>query len=472
VAESLIFLVGDFPTMSPASTRSDPADAPGVEDLARSIRAGLEMRRFQQMRLAAMPAPATVPEVRPLLEPLSEVVRSDARAQLQPLAGLVNHPAAARPGKISGLIRLLRRALKKFMNPWLDVQTRFNQGTIDALESSSRALHDQARFNRATVETLDGCMRALQAQLNQVQSHVHLSLQSLTTYLNDCSHSLQAEREEQEHRVADLVRSLREQVDEAIEKLEDRFAQHVRGCKAQMEVRTQQAVVQAVNRELGAQGEIAKAGLLFSHPCWIQIQNQGPRIIQVSERILENIFVHSRLPAPPGRLLDLGCAESINAIEMASLGFQVVGVDLRRLPLEHPNFEMVQANIAKLPFPDGSFDVVVSLSTIEHVGLGWYTQEEQGNSDHRVIAEAARVLRPGGRFLLTVPFGRGIATPVHRIYDPETLTDLLRPFRVLERALGVRAGDAWTYTTDEQRASEADSKDRVSAVALVVAEKP
>jgi SAM-dependent methyltransferase len=443
-----------------------------VDDLARAIRAGLEMRRFQQMRVAAMPAPATVPDVRPLLEPLSEVVRSDARAQLQPLAGLVNHPAAARPGKISGVIRLLRRALKKFMNPWLDVQTRFNQGAIDALESSSRALHDQTRFNRATVETLDACVRALQAQLNQVQSHVHSSLQALTTYFNDCSYSLQAEREEQEHRIVDQMRSLREQVEEVLEGAEKRYAQSVQEYKAQMEIRTQQACLQAVNRELGWKGAIAQGGLHFNPPICVQLHEDGPRVLHVSERILEHIFVHSRLPAPPARLLDLGCAESTNAIEMASLGFQVVGVDLRRLPLVHPNFEMVQANLAKLPFPDASFDVVVSLSTIEHVGLGWYTQEEQGNSDQRVIAESVRVLRPGGRFLLTVPFGRGGATPVHRIYDPETLTALLRPFRVLERAFGVRAGEAWTYSTDEQAASEADSKDRVSAVALVVAEKP
>jgi SAM-dependent methyltransferase len=469
--------------MSSSTTRSNPAETPGVDDLARAIRAGLEMRRFQQMRVAAMPAPATVPEIRPVLEPLSEVVRSDARAQLQPLAGLVNHPAAARPGKISGVIRLMRRALKKFMNPWLDVQTRFNQGAIDALESSSRALHDQTRFNRATVETLDGCVRAFQAQLNQVQSHVHSSLQALTTYLNDCSYSLHAERDEQEHRIADLVRSLREQVEEvlygaeeryarAVQAAEERYAQSIQEYRAQTEIRTQQACLQAVNRELGWKGAIAQGGLHFNPPVCVQLHEDGPRVLHVSERILEHIFVHSRLPAPPARLLDLGCAESTNAIEMASLGFQVVGVDLRRLPLVHPNFEMVQANIAKLPFPDGAFDVVVSLSTIEHVGLGWYTQEEQGSSDQRVIAESVRVLRPGGRFLLTVPFGRRGVTPVHRIYDPETLTDLLRPFRVLERAYGVRAGEAWTYTTDEKAASEADSKDRVSAVALVVAEKP
>jgi SAM-dependent methyltransferase len=170
-------------------------------------------------------------------------------------------------------------------------------------------------------------------------------------------------------------------------------------------------------------------------------------------------------------VLDMGCSESTCAIELASLGYQVVGVDLRRLPVEHPNFRMVQANLAELPFPDGSFDVVVCLSTIEHVGLSWYADVPAWTTDYKAAEEAWRVLRPGGRLVLTLPYGKPAETPVHRIYDAGRLDKLLEKFRRLETAYGVRDGESWTFTTDAERAGAADSAERVSAVALVAAEK-
>src|SRR5262249_1057018 len=150
-----------------------------------------------------------------------------------------------------------------------------------------------------------------------------------------------------------------------------------------------------------------------------------PVVVAITERILEHIFVHTRLPRPPARVLDLGCAESTNSVEMASLGYEVVGVDLRDLPLRHSSFQMVRADIAHLPFPDESFAVAVSLSTIEHVGLDWYGQAPEGTNDHKVIAEVYRVLRPGGRLILTCPFGRAATTPVHRVLDRPALDALL-----------------------------------------------
>lgn len=52
----------------------------------------------------------------------------------------------------------------------------------------------------------------------------------------------------------------------------------------------------------------------------------------------------------------------------------------------------VQADGAALPFGDGSFDAVISAELLEHVP-----------SPERVLREVHRVLRPGGRLLITVP---------------------------------------------------------------------
>lgn len=336
----------------------------------------------------------------------------DVRSYLEPYCNSLDFFPPVRKNPISRAMGALRRLVKKMMAPWLHIQTHYNKATMNVLtQLMNSRLEDIER-----IQNLENRMKAQEA------------------FQEDCRQSS-----------LDFCHT--------IEKMEERHYQRV-------------------NRELGWQGEIAKAGLWFNPPVIVQFGKGGPQVRGITERILEHIFVHTRLPRPPARVLDLGCSESTNAIEMATLGYEVVGVDLRPLPLKHPSFTMVEANLSDMPFEDNSFDVAVALSTIEHVGLGWYTEEERGSSDQQTIAEVLRVLKPGGKFLLTTPFGRAGQTPVHRIYDRTRLRELLQPFREIERAYGVRDGEDWSFTLDEKKAEGADGIERVSAVCLMVLEKP
>jgi ubiquinone/menaquinone biosynthesis C-methylase UbiE len=167
----------------------------------------------------------------------------------------------------------------------------------------------------------------------------------------------------------------------------------------------------------------------------------------------------------------LGCSESTNAIEMASLGFQVVGVDGRPLPLRHPNFTIIQSQLDELPLEDETFDSTVALSTTGCRDRAGLTSEQREAAVVQTVAEVFRVLKRGGRFVLTVPFGSRDCAPSQSLYDRAQLDRVLHAFRVVERAYGIREGDAWSFTLDQQRAEEADSSDRVSAVCLLVLEK-
>jgi SAM-dependent methyltransferase len=260
----------------------------------------------------------------------------------------------------------------------------------------------------------------------------------------------------------DQLDTYRAQVNDNLARLDKRLrelGQHLDRCEQRLDDKAY--YTEYVNRELSDRGKIAQAGLWLDPPVSVQLHGGEPRLVAVTPRIVEHIFAHTRLPRPPARALALGCAATTNALEMASLGFEVVGVDIRPLPLAHPNFRMVSADPGQLPLPDDSFDVAVSLSAV-------------GNEtdDRGAIAEVRRVLKPGGRLISSVPFGLPIVTPTHRVYDRAALDELLASFRLVEATFAVRDGDSWYCTADDDQAGRADSARRVSAVALVVAEKP
>jgi 2-polyprenyl-6-hydroxyphenyl methylase/3-demethylubiquinone-9 3-methyltransferase len=96
-------------------------------------------------------------------------------------------------------------------------------------------------------------------------------------------------------------------------------------------------------------------------------------------------------------ILDVGCGGGLLAEEFARLGSSVTGVDPSRKSLEAARRHAAdvglsiryQAAVAEeLPFPDASFDVVYCCDVLEHV-----------QDLDRVVAEAARVLKPGGAYL-------------------------------------------------------------------------
>jgi arsenite methyltransferase len=103
---------------------------------------------------------------------------------------------------------------------------------------------------------------------------------------------------------------------------------------------------------------------------------------------------------PGESVLDLGSGSGTDvfcAAVLAGESGRVVGVDITDAQLEKAarlrdeagiaNIEFVEARIEELPFEDASFDVVISNGVINLSLL-----------KGRVFAEAARVLRPGGRF--------------------------------------------------------------------------
>ncbi len=219
---------------------------------------------------------------------------------------------------------------------------------------------------------------------------------------------------------------------------------------------------------------LTKGGLWFNDPLVVDLTPQGvPFVSLVTERIVEKAFVIRHLPDPPKKVLDLGCCESLLPLELASNGYSVLGIDFRPYSLSHPQFDFLRGDLCHLPLKKESFDVVCSLSTLEHIGIGHYGDAQGAEfSDRRGIEEIIRILRLGGRLILTVPFGRPGVNAVHRVYGKETLSELLEGMRVIHQSFAVKGPAGWLQTDDEAHAQSQDSLREVQAVALIVSEKP
>jgi SAM-dependent methyltransferase len=126
------------------------------------------------------------------------------------------------------------------------------------------------------------------------------------------------------------------------------------------------------------------------------------------ERVVEVPWVLSRLQ-PDGRVLEIGYAFAETAYLGALLrsGVELVGADLARR--EVAGLDVVEADVRALPFPDGSFDQVLLVSTLEHVGADNAVYGLEGDSDPEArlfaLRELRRVLRGDGSLLVTVPLG-------------------------------------------------------------------
>lgn len=196
----------------------------------------------------------------------------------------------------------------------------------------------------------------------------------------------------------------------------------------------------------------------------------------VNDRIIELPFVFENLKLPCGsRVLDFGCDASRISMHLANLGYQVVGTDLLEYSFSHPNFEFRQGDFFSFSsrLETGSFDGIVAVSSVEHVGLGAYGEQAfEKRGDLLVMNEFGRLLRPGGRLILTVPFGRKRVTRIHRVYDSAELHLLLSGFAIeTERYYLCEGKKNWMPAEAWELATAPECVDWNNGAALIAASR-
>lgn len=133
----------------------------------------------------------------------------------------------------------------------------------------------------------------------------------------------------------------------------------------------------------------------YYEECWAT----GGEYAQFSQVTLDPLIRHlaeTCLP-PGGYCLDVGCGDGKTAgTWLTTLNSRYVGVDIAESAVRRARELGLDARViedaANLPFPDGTFDLVVCTEVLEHVF-----------QPQLVAEEILRVLRPGAMFIATVP---------------------------------------------------------------------
>ena len=114
-------------------------------------------------------------------------------------------------------------------------------------------------------------------------------------------------------------------------------------------------------------------------------------------KLTQQISTHE--PGHKPDVLDIGCGAGYGTATLAEVAASATGIDLAPEAIEHarahyslPNLTYVPGSATDLPFPADSFDLITAFEVIEHLA-----------DPSKMLAEARRVLRPNGVFLVSTP---------------------------------------------------------------------
>lgn len=132
-----------------------------------------------------------------------------------------------------------------------------------------------------------------------------------------------------------------------------------------------------------------------AHPNRERWQRAAERAVLRGELVCD--LLAETLPLSDAQVLDAGCGNGGTSIALTGRGARVTAMDrnnerLRILRESRSGIDVRKGDVHDLPFPDDSFDGVVLQDVIEHVA-----------DPSVVLAETARVLRPGGALYLSTP---------------------------------------------------------------------
>jgi len=160
----------------------------------------------------------------------------------------------------------------------------------------------------------------------------------------------------------------------------------------------------------------------------------------LDERVIEYAWVYARLPSAPGTVLDAGSSLNhrflLDRPPIADANLTICTLAPEKRCYWTRAISYVYDDLRDSRFNDGAFDVVISISTVEHIGLDnarFYTADGSKRESDRLgfvpaLHEFRRVLKPGGTCFVTVPFGRVANHGWFQVFDGAMVQSMIEAF--------------------------------------------
>jgi SAM-dependent methyltransferase len=188
---------------------------------------------------------------------------------------------------------------------------------------------------------------------------------------------------------------------------------------------------------------------------------------RIDERSIEYPWIFAQLPAKPGNVLDAGSALNhrflIERAPLKDAQLTIMTLAPEKRCFWGRSISYVFGDLRNTMFSDASFDVIVSVSTIEHIGLDntmLYTSdatknENDANGYLSAIKEFKRILKPGGICLITVPYGKHEVQGWYQVFNERMITELIAAFQPVEHSVDYfgYGMDGWSRTVSENVAN-------------------
>lgn len=120
---------------------------------------------------------------------------------------------------------------------------------------------------------------------------------------------------------------------------------------------------------------------------------------------INNEFLARHLRIVTGHVIDLGCGTAPYKHDILGVADSYIGVDWKNTPHDQSGIDIFADLSVRLPFDDNGADTVVSFQVLEHVP-----------EPVHFLSECFRLLKPGGRILVTTPFMWQVHETPHDYY--------------------------------------------------------